>query len=411
MKYIKEKSKLYKYSIDTIKDADDFYSENFMRGKYGMTQETCMKLDELIQKIIGSITTQDILIDTQIKETEEEAKEYFGEDFIKKFEEIRRFCYENNISLAIHGTDPENMSLIQEKGLYYDRPDISETALIQSGIDQIEAYDSYSDLLNWKHREYKGLVMIGIPSECHGILAHGETETKPLWQEIKGNSKGYGRYKINPEFILGCIDVNKRRISQNPSFSVNHNYTNIKHYDNALTNYGNILSIPIERVQQLESEDIAYVEQQSDINVDSEVKDKTGQDLLEDVNDELIGVFKILIRSKGEMEGKCFEAFFGNLQNAHTKLKMAIPQLKKNNIVDEELSQTYEMSESEQVDDFDWGDGLEWDDGGELDFDNVEGSSSFIATLSEINSEISYLKAKDLSNNQSITQEEEVDRK
>lgn len=411
MKYIKEKSKLYRCSIDTIKDADDFYSENFMRGKYGMTQETCMKLDELIQKIIGSITTQDILIDSKIKETEEEAKEYFGEEFIKKFEEIRRFCYENNISLAIHGTSPENMSSIQKMGLEYDRPDISETALIQSGIDQTEEYNSYSDLLNWKHREYKGLVMIGIPSECHGILAHGETETKPLWEEIKENSRGYRRYKINPEFILGCIDVNKRRISQNPSFSVSHNYTNIKHYDNALTNYGNILSIPIEMVQQLESENIDHEEQQSDISVDSEVKDKTGRDLLEDVNDELIGVFKILIRSKGEMEGKSFEVLLENLQNAHIKLKMAIPQLKKDNIVDEDLSQSYEMDESEQVDDFDWGDDLDWDDDGELDFDNVECSSSFIATLSEINSEISYLKAKGLSHNQSVTQEEEVDRK
>jgi len=80
-------------------------------------------------------------------------------------------------------------------------------------------YSDYTTLLNWQHRNYKGLVIVAIPYECYykeGLWNHSQIT----------NSSFYGGqdYRIDPDFIVGYIDVNNKKIVLNSKYNRHHNY-------------------------------------------------------------------------------------------------------------------------------------------------------------------------------------------
>ena len=130
----------------------------------------------------------------------------------------------SQVVVFIHGTELRKVESICQNGLEYKEPNIDATAIGQTmeyGVKEIDFQD-YKDLLNWPHRNYKGLVLIGVPYECF--------YKKPLWSHVKDRETGNGdyHYKIDPEFIVGYLDVNNKKITLNPRYSRNHNYENLE---------------------------------------------------------------------------------------------------------------------------------------------------------------------------------------
>ena len=75
-------------------------------------------------------------------------------------------------------------------------------------------YNDYEGLLNRKHREYKGLVVIAVPYEC--FYKEG------LWKKFQDTDSAiYGGedYRIDPDFIVGYIDVYNKDIVLNPKYN------------------------------------------------------------------------------------------------------------------------------------------------------------------------------------------------
>lgn len=401
MKTIIEKTKMYQYDVQYIQNIKQFLAERYMRGDYGESKETIQEFISMLELALSSLKYKEIEVEEKVKESEEEARQYFGEDFISEFEQIRQFCTENNLMLAIHGTNPQTLDLIQNEGLLYKSPAILSTALIQNDTDLEENYTNYRNLLNWPHREYKGLILLGIPSECNGVLFHGEKETKPLWLKTSKAGEYEGQYRINPEFIIGQIDVSKKMIQKNPAFSLNHDYSGLD-YDNDLTNYGRKLSIPIETIKGVTEDERQeqYDGLYEEVNESEESSQKSKEELLFDLETEVMPVVAVLIRAKGQMKEKKISKYIEILKQSITTLKHIEPQLKEKQEIKNEL----EVANKETENSLEWDD-LEWDDD---EIEQDESTESFIgsfiadveenigqnATLSGINQETQYIKSK-----------------
>lgn len=188
------------------------------------TKEEVTKLVQAVDEFLGDIKVQKENTILERHETEEEARTYFGEEFINKFDKLLTELDEEQTIVALHGTHPDNCSKICEEGLKYLHPSLPSTAVSQSmayGAEKMH-YDKYEELLNWKHKDYKGLVMIAVPYECYykeGLWNH--------YQETNNVMYGSQDYKINPDFIVGYINVNDKKIIINPKYNRNHDYTGL----------------------------------------------------------------------------------------------------------------------------------------------------------------------------------------
>ena len=166
------------------------------------TRENVSVLVESVNKFLNDIKIKREKTVLERHETEEEARAYFGEDFIDKFDKLLTELDKQQTIVALHGTYPDKCPKICEEGLKYLYPSISSTAVSQSmayGAGEMH-YDKYEELLNWRHRNYKGLIMIAIPYECYykeGLWNH--------YQETGYVMYGAQDYKINPDFIA-CYD-------------------------------------------------------------------------------------------------------------------------------------------------------------------------------------------------------------
>lgn len=158
-----------------------------------------------------------------------EAEKWFGKDFVQEFEKIKKDLLDKETFMYFHGTNLESAKKILEKGLQYDRPSIRVTSY---------DYSDYKRLRNWPHKDYKYLVIIGVPLETTNFTLLKENENpdlelpvkepKPLW---KFDDEIDGLYNIPPEFIFGYIDVNKKSIVKNPRYTEKHNYENVFIHD------------------------------------------------------------------------------------------------------------------------------------------------------------------------------------
>lgn len=408
MKKVIKKTKMYKYDVQTVKKAWEFLTEKFMRGDYGESKETIQEFISILENVLESLKSEEIDVERKVRESEDEARQYFGEDFVRRFEQIRKYCTENNLMLAIHGTNPQLLDSIRQNGLEYKFPEILSTALIQTGTDLEETYSNFSGLLNWSHKESKGLILLGIPSECNGVLSHGEKETKPLWLRISQEGDYEKKYRINPEFIIGQIDVEKKVIQDNPTFSLIHDYSGLE-YDYDLTNYKRKMSVTKENVEKT-TEDVD--KGQTDVTQEniSQGGEKSSKELLTDIANDFCNPLSVLIRSKGEMEESDITEYIESIKQTIIILRQLEPQLRENQEITDELEiAEKEMQQGTKVDAAEWDD-IEWDD----DFDRENGDDSFRffiadveenisqkATISGINQETQYIKSKKRDRNKS----------
>ena len=206
--------------IETIQNGDYYNIDKLTKEKVSLIID---KLDKFISDI--EVVKEESVL--RRKETEEEAREYFGEDFVNEFNSLMTELDKDKVCVAIHGTSPESCPSICEEGLRYKSPNLTSTAVQQHmeyGQRDIN-HEKFSELLNWPHREYKGLVLIGIPYES--FYKEG------LWNHYQNADNGYSYdYKINPDFIVGYIDVDNKKIVRNPKYSREHDYSGLVHdYD------------------------------------------------------------------------------------------------------------------------------------------------------------------------------------
>lgn len=367
-----EEDNYYKFDIGKVEEARNFCNEKFTQGSYGFTQETAEQMCKLVQEIVDSCIKERRDRNCQRKETEEEAKEYFGEDFIQEFEEIRRFCSEHGISLAIHGTGINSARKIQEEGLEYRTPQILSTAIFQEKTTEEHDYQKYSDLLNWPHRHYKGLVLVGIPDECAGVYDEiSKTGVKPLWELHDSEERYEKHYTINSEFILGYIDVEKKEIVQNPNFSLSHNYEGLE-FD---TDISRIKRKDVERVDTNEEYSSTY-EVDEETYIDEELyideETRTSDDLLIDSQDEIMYILSIFMHNPDGMWEELVSEKISSLQRLQNEIKSIISQLKTNEEIEKSKIESIKENGIEG-DDFWDVDGSEWigeeeDDKEEFDF-------------------------------------------
>lgn len=218
----KKKEKMVKYDENYYNDLKKLVEE------YSKKELEEIDLELLIEKtrtFIDNIQIYDGTITTNRRETEEDSKKYFGENFIKQFEHIKKIIEQSNCKLLIHGTSPKLLNSIALNGLYLVS-DLDLTTYICGPDDNF----IYSKLLNWEHHEVKGLVLIAIPNECLT-----PKDRKPLLN-INNNDDGKPKYLLKPEFIIGIIDVTKKEILLNPLYNRNHDYKTIDITDEAVIN-------------------------------------------------------------------------------------------------------------------------------------------------------------------------------
>lgn len=212
------------YDTDLVKEAL-YYIEQGYYARGQVSKEVISRIANTASQVLSTIKKQPITIDTEVSETEDVAREYFGDDFIAQFEEIRKKLAEQNATLYIHGTDIEIANMAMQTGFEAKNPSITSTAICQTGYEETPEYNQFSTMLNWPHRDYKGLVLIAVPNECLSI----QEEAKPIWEHrptIDGEVKtSFTReYAIKPEYIVGVIDVLEKQITENPAYTNEHSY-------------------------------------------------------------------------------------------------------------------------------------------------------------------------------------------
>lgn len=211
----------YLYRTEDIeKILDIIQNSNYYNMDY-CTQENISSLIKYVNEFVTNIEVIPESVVLERHETEEEAREYFGKEFISKFDKLLTNLDKQETIVAIHGTNEGVCPMICEQGLQYKSPSLSSTAVQQHmAYGQHEMhYANYESLLNWGHKNYKGLVILAIPYECY--------YKEGLWNKFQDtNSSMYGGqdYRIDPDFVAGYIDVTQKQIFINPKYNRQHNY-------------------------------------------------------------------------------------------------------------------------------------------------------------------------------------------
>lgn len=226
--------KLYNYNKSDIAKILNYLDNCSWFSEDVLTKEKAEELIGLIKNFFtnAKLETKEVLV--EVKETEEEAREYFGQEFVSAFESLLRKLANEHTQMAIHGTKLDKAKEILESGLKYKCSSIIATAVLQNfGFEKEETmYPDYSGLLNWAHHQHKGLVLVGIPYECY--------YKEPLWEPFAKDFSGSDfTHRIKPEFIVGYIDVEGKKIILNPNYKREHDYSGLE-YDNDIFNKKNI---------------------------------------------------------------------------------------------------------------------------------------------------------------------------
>ncbi len=212
----------YLYKTEDIDKIIDTIEGGFFYDLDNCTQEKVAELAKTIEDFMSNIQIVKEEVELKRHETEEEAREYFGQDFIDKFDKLLTTLDNEETIVTIHGAPVGGCPGICEKGLIYKSPSINSAAYQQQmNYGQKEMhYGNYEGLLNWKHKDYKGLVIVAIPYECYykeGLWNH--------FQNTDAGAYGIGDYNIDPDFIVGYIDVENKQIILNDKYNRKHDYT------------------------------------------------------------------------------------------------------------------------------------------------------------------------------------------
>lgn len=351
--------KFYQYKMEDLEHIIEML-ENIEE----YTQESVLSILDAIDQFLSNIQEEERVVTRERHETEEEAREYFGQEFIDQFDSLLTRLDQEDTFLAIHGTSPANCEDIIQKGLEYANPRILSTAIIQDMAYQTEEmhYSEYETLLNWPHRHHKGLVLIAIPYECH--------YKEGLWEHFRDeNNAAYGiyDYRINPEFIVGYIDVEKKQIVLNPNYHRNHDYSNtVNDYDICKFKMQNIHDNDQFRelcIQSKKEMEEWKQEHQTFKREDSSVKEKE-VDMREAAYaiQSLMGEFNsIKLAFPEEMSEERYKKLLDSLSYKLTDIKKAVPLFKTEEEVKREEEERKAFFDNlpkddgdEDWDDFEW---------------------------------------------------------
>lgn len=327
IKYEGEETK-YNYNISDVETIINHLSNNNYYNPRLCTKEVMQDLITYINRFINNIKETKHKTILERKETEEEAREYFGREFIKQFNFIMTELDNQETIVAIHGTHPEVAKKICESGLQYKLPSINGTAVTQTmnyGEDDIN-YQDYEGLLNWGHKNYKGLVLIAIPYECY--------YKEPLWnhfQDKKMGAYGIADYRIDPDFIYGYIDINEKKIYLNPKYTRNHNYKNNNTNDNDIFRKNPNLTNEEFKKLALETKKIFSNNKEKITVIDEFEEEEIKEDKIyyetSNISEELTGLFNSIIMTDDLTEER-YKYILESLSFKINKINKIIPKLK-----------------------------------------------------------------------------------
>ena len=131
------------------------------------------------------------------------AKGYFGADFVNKIYKIFEKAEQEDRFIFIHGVySIDDAISIALNGLECDYPELLYTAELMNKSDKL----LFEKLKSWPHWDLKYLLTICVPkSSGKGGI--------PIWSK---NSDG--QFLLSPHLINGIIDVNEKLIIQNPKY-------------------------------------------------------------------------------------------------------------------------------------------------------------------------------------------------
>lgn len=354
----------YLYHMEDLEKILEIIENGNFYNQDSCSREKVTTLVNAVTTFMENIKTKEENVILERYETEEEAREYFGEDFINKFDELLTFLDKQETIVALHGTDVEVCPAICENGLQYKLPSLSSTAVQQDmsfGKGDIH-YSNYESLLNWKHKNYKGLVIIAIPYECY--------YKEGLWNHFANS--GWGQdYRIDSDFIVGYLDVEGKNIVLNPKYNREHNYEGLVE-DNDI--FHKNLELDNEKIKE-ESlkfrEQIEHIENETDLMKNKEDIDVS---MVPSVIEELTGTFySIKYGFPNEMTEDRYKYFLHELSNGFDKIDKILPILKTEEQIKQEQQDVFSMfdapeslsnssSKSNEADIFDFGDDIEWND-------------------------------------------------
>ena len=347
---------------------------------YDATKEKVTELMKKLDKFVSEIKMEEVPVTLSVHETEEEAREFFGNEFVQEFDELMKKIDKENCVMAIHGTSMDSAKSIAKEGLYYKDPALLSTALIQDRA--LEGYQNYEMLLNWPHREYKGLVLLGIPYECF--------YKEPLWEKQDVDINSERKVKIRPEYIIGYIDVLDKKIIYNSGFKRDHNYNDLE-FDMDVFHKRDITNDKFWTIEKSSEVDDEIINQPTDYVPDSQKEDREEMDNfgyydpkdpysnIATIADELKGIINRCI-GFGSVDERVYADTLRSIETAIKYLGKDLPKIKTN----EELENERKMEEERwknapkfSSEDFDeW---EEWNKYEPVDFDydeEIENSSS-----------------------------------
>ena len=358
----------YLYRTDDIdKILDIIQNGRFYNSDY-CTQENVSTLVKAVDEFMTHIEVIQENVVLERHETEEEAREYFGEEFISKFDQLITELDRQETIVAIHGTREEVCPMICEKGLQYRSPSLSSTAVLQDmawGQNEMH-YDNYESLLNWGHKNYKGLVILAIPYECY--------YKEGLWNNFQDtNSSAYGGqdYRIDPDFVVGYIDVTQKKIVLNPKYNRQHNYEG---YEKDFELFREKLDMDNNKIKQAMIKTEELLKQVLDYNKEK-LKEESKKEQFDIsripyVIEDLVGTFNsIKMGFPDGMTEERYKYFLEQLSYGFNDVVESIPLLKTNDQVRKEKEEKFSMfnddsktiNSAEQASDFDWGADFDWE--------------------------------------------------
>lgn len=361
----------YSYKTEDLDRIIELFHKRNLYDEYCCTQENISDFIMSIEKFMSNIQSNEEMVTLERHETEEEAREYFGTEFVSQFDQLLTMLDRQETVVAIHGTHPEVCSSICDNGLRNTGPSLPSTAVSQNmayGQNDMH-YDDYEGLLNWGHKNYKGLVIVAVPYECY--------YKEGLWNHFRDSEYvGYGaqNYKIDPDFIVGYIDVNNKKIVLNPKYNRQHNYEGYKvdtelfrekkGYDNEKLRQSAISFSNMIRDREICSHYVIEEENEDTIDVSK----------IPIVIEDLICVFNAIKRgSPNCMTEDAYKSLLASLDGGFKDFKKLLPLLKTAEQIKKEKEESFSMfsdnpelvQSTEQFSDFgdfDWGDFSNWDE-------------------------------------------------
>lgn len=350
----------YLYDSKTLEQIIDLLKSGHYYSKSYLTQENVSILVYAIDTFLNNLQVVPQKVIKERHETEEEARAYFGNTFIQQFDSLMTSLGKEQTIVAIHGTDLETCSKICDTGLQYKIASLSSTAIQQSmDFSQHDMhYNNYEGLLNWPHRQYKGLVIMAIPLECY--------YKEGLWNHFRNTDTSfYGGqdYRIDSDFIVGYLDVEKKKIVLNPKYNRNHNYEGYVK-DNELFHEIKGMTNDLMIKEIIKSEMALKSSKESNDKSVKEPKEKLDVSMIPDYIEGLLGVFNsIKIGYPNGFYEERYRYLLEQLSDDFSQIKKAIPLLKSNAQIEQENTSKSDDFDNENVqfdDDWDWKEDEDW---------------------------------------------------